>query len=140
MASFSSFLSAFGKDFKAVFSWLGSPAGQATVTGVETTTVAVATAINPVAGLAIAGVEALINTALKEIISIEAVAAAAGSQTGSGTQKAAAVIAAITPQVSTLLTSVGVATPTATQVQTVATAVNNGLVAVLNAIPATPAA
>ncbi len=134
--TFKTFLSDFGKDFKAVFSWLGSASGQATITGVETTTVAVASAINPAAGLVIAGVETLINSALKEIISVEAVAAAAGAQTGTGAQKAAAVISAITPQVAALLTSVGVSAPTSTQVQNVATAVNNGLVSVLNALPA----
>jgi hypothetical protein len=139
MASFKSFLSEFGKDFKAVFSWLGSPVGQATITGTETAATAIATAVNPAAGLALAGVEALVNAALKEIISVEAVAAAAESQSGTGAQKAAAVVSAITPQVQSLLLSIGVAKPTSEQVQTVATAVNNGLVAVLNAIPSTTA-
>lgn len=133
--SFKSFLSAVGHDFAKVFAWLGSTQGQATIAGVETTATAVATAINPADGLAVAGIEALINAALKQIISVETVATAAGQQSGTGTQKAAAVISAITPQIGPLLESLGVSNPTAAQIQAVAESVNAGLVGVLNAIP-----
>jgi hypothetical protein len=135
MASFKSFLSAAGADFLHVFSWLGSSQGQATVAGVETAAVAVGTAINPAIGAAIGGVETLINAALKQILSMEASAAAVGAQSGTGVQKAAAVVASLTPQTSALLTTLGVAAPTATEAQALATAINNGLTAILNAIP-----
>ncbi len=134
--TFKSFLSAVGNDFKKVFSWLGSTQGQATIAGVETTATVIATAINPADGLAVSGIEALINAALKQIISVETVATAAGQQSGTGAQKAAAVISAITPQIAPLLESLGVANPTAAQIQAVAESVNTGLVGVLNAIPA----
>ena len=142
MASFKTFLQDFGKDFVKVFSFLGSSQGQAVVQGVEGGVAAVAGVFaGPAGAAAVTGVEALINAALKQVISVEAVAAAAGQQDGSGPQKAAAVISAIAPQVAAVLTSAGISSPTATQVQTLATAVNTGIVAVLNAIPsATPAA
>lgn len=140
--SFKSFLSAAGADFLNVFKWLGSTQGQATVAGVETASVAVATAINPVLGASIGGVETLINAALKQILSMEASAAAVGAQSGTGAQKAAAVTAALVPQTGALLATLGVKSATADEAQALATAVNNGLTTILNAIPAptTPAA
>lgn len=131
-----SFLSTVGKDFKAVFSWLGSAKGQNTIAAVEVTATGVATAINPAAGLALAGIEALINTALKSVISIEAVSAAAAQQTGSGPQKLTAVLEAAAPQAGQFLQSIGVPSPTASQIQAVSTIIANGLVAIQNALPA----
>lgn len=136
MASFKSFLSAFGADFVKVFSFLGSAQGQAVVTGVETTAAVIATSVNPAAGAAVSAVEALVNAALKQVIAVESVAAAAGQQAGTGAQKAAAVITSITPQVGVTLAAAGVPSPTAEQIQSVATAVNNSVVAILNSIPA----
>lgn len=136
MASFKSFLSAVGSDFLNVFKWLGSSQGQATVTGVETVATTVATAINPAVGVAISGVEAIINSALKQILSMEASAAAVGAQSGTGAQKASAVIASLTPQTEALLQSMNVPNATAAEVQTLATAISNGLTGILNAIPA----
>jgi hypothetical protein len=135
----STFLSAVGKDFLKVFSWLGSAQGQATVSGVEVATVAVATAVNPALGASIGLVEGIINTGLKQILSMEASAAAVGAQAGTGAQKSAAVVATLAPQAGTLLQSLGVSAPTAAQAETLATAISDGLVAILNAIPA-PAA
>ena len=134
--SVKSFLEDFGKDFVKVFQFLGSPSGQAVITGVEDASVALA---GP-AGPAVAAVENVINATLKQVISVEAVAAAAGQQTGTGAQKAAAVVTAIAPQVSAVLVAAGVSSPTAAQVQTLATAINNGVVSVLNAIPAASSA
>lgn len=131
-----SFLSTIGKDFKAVFSWLGSSKGQTTIAAVEATATGVVTAINPGAGLALAGVEALINTALKEVISIESVSAAAEQQTGSGAQKLAATLEAAAPQASAFLQSIGVPAPTAVQIQAVATIISQGMVNIVNALPA----
>lgn len=134
--SFKSFLSAVGNDFKDVFAFLGSAKGQAAVAGVEATAVAVTTAINPIAGAALTGFETLLNAGLKEVISIEAVAAAAGAQSGTGTQKAAAVVSAIAPSTGAFLQSIGVSAPTDAQVQSLSTTLSNSLVAILNAVPA----
>ena len=126
--SFKSFLSSVGHDFVKVFSWLGSPKGQAVIGTVEAVTVA----IDP----ALAGIEALVNTGLKSVISIESVAAAAGQQTGTGAQKSAAVVASIAPQVENFLKSIGIANPAAADVQKYATSISDALVAILNSIPA----
>lgn len=134
--SFKSFLSAVGHDVLGVFSFLGSAKGQSAITGIETVATTIATVINPGAGAALSGIEALFNAGLKEIISIETVATAAGQQSGTGAQKAAAVISAIAPQTAAFLQSIGVSNPTAVQSQAIATTINNGIVAVLNSIPA----
>lgn len=135
-----SFLSSLGKDFKAVFSWIGSAKGQATIATVEGATTAVVAAVNPGAGLAMEGIEDLVNVALKQIVTVETVAAAAAAQTGTGAQKLAAVVSAVAPQVGTTLKTLGVATPTDTQVQSISTVVANSLVAILNAFPPAPTA
>ena len=66
-------------------------------------------------------------------------ASAAGLQSGTGAQKLAAVTEAIAPNVQAFLTSIGISSPTAEQVQTYSTALANGIVAILNAIPPTAA-
>jgi hypothetical protein len=131
-----SFLSTFGKDFKAVFAYLGSSKGQATISVVEGGVTAVVTAVNPAAGAALAGIEALINSALKQVVNSEALAAAAEQQTGTGVQKAAAAAVALAPQVEAVLTSLGVKAPAATQVQSISTVVASSLANIVNAFPA----
>lgn len=131
-----SFLKGVGHAFTAVFGWLGSSNGQKAIAGAEAAANAVATAINPGLGAALVGVEMLINAGLKQVVSIETVAAAAGAQDGTGPQKLAAVVSAITPNTVAFLESIGVAAPTAEQVQTTATAIANGLVSILNVLPA----
>ncbi len=130
------FLSAIGRDFKAVFDWLGSAKGQATVTSVESVATAITTAVNPAAGATLLGVEALVNVGLKAVINAETVAAAAAAQAGSGAQKAVAAAAAVAPQVENVLQSLGVKAPTAAQVQAITTVVTNALVTIVNALPA----
>lgn len=119
-----SFLSAVGKDFKAVFSWLGSTKGQAVVGTGE----AVVEAIVPGA----AGAITLANSWLSEIIKTETLAAAAGQQSGTGAQKAASVITSITPEVLNFASVNGLPTPTADQISTASTA----LVTFLNTLGA----
>lgn len=138
--SFKSFLSAVGNDVKKVFGWLGSAAGQATIAGAEAGATVIATAINPAAGAALSGIESLVNSGLKSVIATESLAAAAGVQSGSGPQKLAAVTEAIAPNAAGFLQSIGVSNPTSAEVQTVTTAIANGLVAILNALPAPTAA
>lgn len=130
-----SFLSTFGKDFKAVFAYLGSSKGQATIATVEGASVAITTAINPAAGAALAGIEALINGGLKQVISAEALAAAAEQQTGSGAQKAVAASVALAPQVAAVLQSLGVKEPAAAQVQSISTVIATSVANIVNAFP-----
>jgi hypothetical protein len=134
-----SFLSAVGKDFKAVFGWLGSAKGQNTIKVAESTAVAIVSAVNPGAGAALLGLENLFNAALQRTISIEALAAAAGEQDGTGVQKSTAVLDAIAPQSSAFLVSLGVPTPTANQIQAISTIIADGLVAIQNKLPASAA-
>lgn len=136
MASFKSFLSEIGTKAKAVFVWLGSTQGQATIATVEGATDAVVTAVDPVAGVALAGIEALVNNALKQVVSAETLAVAAAAQSGTGAQKSAAVVTAVAPQVSTILQSLGVKQPAASQVQTISQVVATSLSSIVNAFPA----
>lgn len=123
-----SFLATVGKDFKAIFAWLGSTKGQAVVSGIEGTAEAVATAVG--AGVVVqAGID-LVNKWLAEIMKVESLSAAAAEQTGSGVQKAAAVIAAITPTATAFAASQGLPAPTAASLNTI----NTALVTALNAI------
>ena len=71
-----------------------------------------------------------------EALKTEALAAGAAAQTGSGTQKLAAVTAAVTPSVLSYAKAAGLATPTATEIQNAA----DGIVAFLNALNGTAAA
>jgi hypothetical protein len=120
-----SFLSAVGHDIKSVFSWLASPKGQSVILTGE----GIATAINP----GLAAIFPLVNSWITKAISIEALAAAAGAQEGSGAQKAAAVIGSILPEIQK-------AFPNATLAQ--AQNANTALIAFLNAFeaPAVPPA
>lgn len=143
MASFKTFLEAFGKDFLKVVTFFGSAQGQAAVSGAEAVATVVTSAVNPAAGAALAGIEALVNGGIKSVVSAESLAAAAGAQANSGPAKLAAVVASIAPNVQSFLVSIGITSPETAQVQAVSTAVANGVVAILNSIPApaaTPAA
>ena len=130
-----SFLSEIGKDFKAVFDWLGSSKGQATIATVETAAAAITTAVNPAAGAALVGIEALVNAGMRAVVTAETVAAAASAQAGTGAQKAAAAAAAVAPQVQSILQSLGVSAPTATQVQAITAVVTDSICNIVNAFP-----
>ena len=86
-----SFLSTIGKDFKAIFGWLGSPKGLAVIATVGT----VVDVIDP----ALIGITSLAESWLTKVISTEALAVAAGQQSGTGVQKAAAVLTAMQPEI-----------------------------------------
>ena len=118
-------LQAIGKDIKGVFAWLGSSKGQAVIATGESlveTVVPQATGIINIA-----------NSWMSEIIKDEALAAAAGSQDGTGTQKASAVLTSVTPQVLAFFQQHNLPAPTAEQIENA----NNALVQFLNAF--TPA-
>lgn len=111
-----SFLSVIGKDIKSVFSWLGSPKGEALISTGEK----VIETIDP----ALTGIVTLADSWIQKIIATESLAVAAGVQTGSGTQKAAAVLTAMQPEIAQYF-------PAATAAE-IATA-NTAMVAFLNA-------
>jgi hypothetical protein len=124
--SFQSVLQTIGKDIKGVFTFLGSAKGQAIIATGET----VAEDLGVPAGLI-----ALANSGLNEIIKLETIATAAGTQNGTGAQKSAAVVSALTPAVLAYAQQNGLATPTAAEIQNAV----NGLVAFANALSGSPA-
>lgn len=125
--SFTSVLSTIGKDVAKVFAWVGTPAAQNLIQEGE----AVVEVVYPPATAIIN----IANTFLTEAIKVEALSAAAGQQNGSGTQKAAAVLNAATPQVIAFAQQYGLPMPTASQLN----AANSAIVAFLNAFPGLPA-
>ena len=120
--SFKSVLSTIGADVKKVFAYITSPQGQAVIATGEAAVIA----IDP----ALAGLFAVANTTLTEVIKVESLAAAAGSQTGTGPQKLTAVVSAVTPQVLAYAQQNGLASPTSASIE----AAVNGVVAFANAL------
>ena len=110
---------------KDVFTFLTSSRGQSLIATGE----GLAVAINP----GIGSVITIANTWLTEIIKAETLAAAAGTQDGTGTQKSALVLSAVTPQVLDFAKANGLATPTADKLA----AANKALVEFLNAFDVT---
>jgi len=111
-----SFLSAIVKVPKAIFNFLASPKGQAVEAAVGTAAIALG---------APAMVVNLVESWITKILTIEQVAEGAGAQSGTGAQKAAAVIAAITPEVLKDFPDL--------PAQNITT-INNALVTILNAL------
>jgi hypothetical protein len=128
--SFLSGLKVFGMDVEKAFAWFGSPKGQAVVAAGE----AVVETIDPAA----APVVSLFNAWAGKAYNIEAIAVAAGKGTGTGAEKAAAVITAVGPDVQQYEQQAGVSARTAAQIQ----AANVAAVAFINAMtaPATASA
>lgn len=122
MASFKSVLATIGSDVHSVFAWLGSAKGQKTIAAAESAIEVVAPQIT--------GIVNLFNSGLTEVIKIEALASAAGAQTGTGIQKSAAVTSAITPTVLAYAQQNGLPAPTATTIQSFV----DGLVSAFNAL------
>lgn len=129
------FLDRIGHAFKSVFSFLGSPQGQAIIVAGETAATVAGGIAAPAALPAIQGVEGLINAGLRSALATESLAAAAGTQQGTGPQKLAAVTSTIAPNVQSFLAAIGVKEATSEQTQAIATVVANSLVAILNALP-----
>ena len=126
--SFSSVLSTIGGDIKKVFAWIGSSEGQAAIGAGEGVVEAVAPELTGLINLA--------NNGLAEIVKIEALAAGAAQQTGSGVQKLQAVVVTVTPAILAYAKTNGLPTPTSTTIQNAV----NGLVAFANALEGKPAA
>ncbi len=120
--TFKSVLSTLGGDVKKVFAWVGSTKGQAVIGAGE----AVVETVEP----GLSGIINIANAYITEALKTEALATAAGQQNGSGTQKLAAVTAAVTPTVLAYAQQAGLAAPTATEINNAA----NGIVFFLNAL------
>ena len=122
MANEKSLLATIGGAVKSVFAWLGSTKGQTIITTAE----GAATTIFPPA----AGIIAIANAGLAEAIKIEAIAAAAGQQNGSGVAKSADLVTTLTPAILSYAEQHGFPVPTAAKIQ----AASDSLVAFLNAL------
>ena len=120
MASFKTILADVGNGLKKFF-------------GVATT---VAQDVEPLVDIAFPGFAALYNSAVAEAVKAEALAIAAGNQSGTGAQKLALVVAAITPSVTSYAAANGLSAPTAATITNYA----NAVVATLNALQAPPTA
>lgn len=128
-----SFISALGGDIKKVFGWLSSPKGQAVITAGE----GVVETVWPAA----TGIINIINKWVSKAITVEGVAEAAGQSSGTGVQKAAIVIADLTPVILADAKQAGLPEPTADTISKV----NDQVVAILNLLsgktaPAVPPA
>lgn len=119
MASFSSILTAVGHGLKKFF-------------GIA---VVAAQAAEPIIDVAFPGVATLYNLTVAEVVKAEAAAIAAGQQNGTGAQKLALVVQAITPIFQQYASQTGI--PSSQQEQTIVNWIN-AVVASLNAIPAAP--
>lgn len=91
----------------------------------------VAAAAEPIIDLAFPGISTLYNATVTEIITAENAAIAAGQQNGTGAQKLAMVVAAVTPSFNAYAAANGLPIPTLTTIE----AYVNATVAGLNAIP-----
>jgi hypothetical protein len=125
--SFLSGLKVFGTDVEKAFAWFGSPKGQAVVAAGESTVEALIPASVPIVNL--------FNVWAAKAYNIESLAVAAGKATGSGPDKAVAVLTAVTPDVLQYAQESGLSARTAAQIQTA----NSALVTFINAMTA-PAA
>jgi hypothetical protein len=125
-----SFLSTIGKDFKAVFAFLGSQKGQTIVSAAEGVGEAIATAAG--LGAPVQAAFTLLNKWGTEIVKTEALAAAAGQQEGSGPLKAAAVLSQIGPELA-WAQSQGLGATSAANIALI----NDSLVTILKALGAT---
>lgn len=119
MASFTSILSDIGNGLKKFF----------------TGAVHVAEAAEPFIAIIFPGISPLFNSVVTEVGKAEALAAAAGSQAGSGTQKLALVLASVESSFNSYAKDNGLVAPNAAQIE----AAVNAAVAFLNAIPAVKA-
>jgi len=113
--------------FKTILDDIGNTLKKAFTVGVE-----VAKAAEPFVDVAFPGIAALYNTTVTAVGNAENAAIAAGAQTGTGAQKLAAVVAAITPAFAAYAVSQGLPAPTVATITNYA----NAVVATVNAIPA----
>lgn len=123
---FVGFLKHFGSDAKKVLGWLASPKNQ----NIIRTGVIVGESVINSAEPALAGLAPIVNGWMEEIFKAEALGQAAGAGADTNTQKAAAVLSSVTPQVIAFATANKLSIPTGDKLQ----AANDALVAFLNAL------
>lgn len=116
MANFKTILSDIGNGLKKFFSAADK----------------VAAVVEPIVDVAFPGIASLYNSTVTEVGNAETAAIAAGAQSGSGAQKLAAVVAAITPTFAQYAQANGLPAPTSAVIANYV----NAVVASLNAIPA----
>lgn len=122
--SFLSGLKVFGSDIEKAFAWFGSTKGQIVVAAGESLVEGVVPASTPLVNL--------FNTWAAKVYNVESLAVAAGKATGTGADKAAAVLTAVVPDVLQYAQQAGLASRTAEQLQTA----NTALVTFINAMTA----
>lgn len=129
--SFLSGLKAFETDIEKAFAWFGSPKGQAVVKAGEAVVEDIVPASAPIVDL--------FNSWAAKAYNVESLAVAAAKTVGTGADKAALVIEAVTPQVLQYAQQQGLSPRTAEQIK----AANDAAVAFINAMTepsSTPAA
>jgi hypothetical protein len=134
-----SFLSTIGKDFKAVFAFLGSSKGQAIVAGTENLVEVGATVVG-VGAPVTAGIN-LLNTWMGEIVKAQALgeAAAATGTTSGNLAKASSVLTAMVPQVAAFAQTQGLSATSAANLNLINTSLVTALTALGSATTAAPA-
>lgn len=120
--SFLSGLKVFGTGIEKAFAWFGSPKGQAVVSTGEVLLEALVPGSTPIVNL--------FNSWAAKAYTVESLAVAASKEKGSGAEKAAVVITAVTPDVLQYAQQAGLPARTAAQIQ----AANTALVAFINAM------
>ena len=123
--SFLTGLKAFGKDIVKVLAWPASPTGQKVVGVVEGVVETAFPASMPIV--------ALFNSWAQKAYTIEAVAVAASQTSGTGAQRAGAVMNAVVTDVLSYAAQEGVSPRTVAQIQ----AANDAVVAFINAMTKT---
>lgn len=120
MASFSSILSSIGHGLKKFFD----------------ISITVAEAAEPFVDVVFPGIGPLFNDVVAQVANAEALAVAAGSQNGTGTQKLALVLQSVETSFNNYAKTNNLPVASAAQIE----AAVNAAVAFLNALPAAPAA
>lgn len=120
--SFLSGAKVFGREIEKAFSWFGSPVGQAVVAAGEGVVETVAPFTAPIVNV--------FNEWAKKAYNVESLAVAASQATGTGPDKAALVMQAITPVVLQYAQQEGVGARTAAQIQ----AANDAVIAFIKAM------
>lgn len=115
-------LKVFGQDIVKLFAWMSSPQGKQIVSTGEAVVEAVVPISIPIIDL--------VNAWIQKAFTVESLAVTANQNSDNGAQKAAMVIAAVTPQVLTYAQQSGLSPRTAAQIQ----AANDAAVAFINAM------
>jgi hypothetical protein len=120
LATSESFLQKLGIGIKDVFNWLAGTQGKAIVGAVEGTVETIAPGLT--------GIINIVNAWFAKAVTVESIAVAADSGTGTGTQKAAILLNDLTPTILADAQAAGLPAPTAATLAEV----NNAVITILN--------